>query len=172
MNGRTRFLAAVSYPMNLPSESKPNASPCRRSTRLARLALVVLGLGLLSVWDPLTAPGPTCCWFRHAVGLPCPLCGLTRGVALCLRGRLLEGSTFNPLAVPFLFIVVPLLSAKWAAEYATRREIALRRPGLRRLIGGLAAVAVLASWVYLLTCRREDDFAGSWLGRLLHLLSF
>ena len=36
----------------------------------------------------------------RAFGIPCPLCGVTRGVALCLPGRPVEATSYNPLTVP------------------------------------------------------------------------
>jgi hypothetical protein len=139
----------------------------QRALRLQGVGLVSLGLGVLAVWNPLTQPGPTVCLLRHAVGLPCPLCGMTRGVALSLRGHPLEASLYNPLTVPVL-VAALFLAVKWSAEYVTRRQIdVVVPPRLYRvlLVGG--QLVFLASWAYLLLFRREDPFAGSWLGRLL-----
>lgn len=143
------------------------AHPAQRLGRLQRLSIAALGLTVLAVWDPLAHPGPKLCLLRHAVGLPCPLCGLTRGVSLGLRGHFAEASSYNPLAIPILVFAL-LLGVKWGVEYAAGRQVEVscsRR--VRLLLAGAVHVAILAAWAYLLMCRREDDFAGCWLGRLL-----
>jgi hypothetical protein len=138
--------------------------PLHRAGRLRGLGLLVAGAAVLSVWDPLAHPGPTCCLLRHAVGLPCPLCGLTRGAALCLRGHPLEASAYNPLVVP-LAVVALVLACKWAVEVVRGVRIEMRwHPVVGRALPWLAHLALLADWAYLLTYRREDDFASSWLG--------
>jgi hypothetical protein len=147
--------------------ARPFERPAERLGRLQRLSVALLGLTALAVWDPVAHPGPKVCLLRHAVGLPCPLCGLTRGVSCTLRGRCLEASVYNPLAVPVLLLLA-LLCVKWGAEYACGRRLEFRLS--RRFTVAvviLAHLAVLAAWFYLLVYRREDDFAACWLGRLL-----
>jgi hypothetical protein len=151
----------------IPFRSRPFAHPAERLGRLQRLSLVLLGLAVLVVWDPVARPGPKVCLLRHAVGLPCPLCGLTRGASSGLRGRFLEAASFNPLALPLLVFAV-LLAVKWGVEYATGRRFEVptsRRTRRAALV--VVSLALLAVWVYLLLYRREDDFAACWLGRLL-----
>ncbi len=141
--------------------------PAERLGRLQRLCLVLLGLTALVVWDPVAQPGPKLCLLRHAVGLPCPLCGLTRGVSCTLHGQWRQATVFHPLAIPVLLLAV-LLCVQWGTEYATGRRFAF---GFSRRLTRLAVVAVhlavLAAWVYLILCRREDDFPTCWLGRVL-----
>lgn len=95
------------------------------------------------------------------------MCGVTRGVSLCLRGRPVEASTFNLLAVPIFVLGVVLLMV-WTIEYLAnvRIVVTLTRPW-RLLPSLLVTIALLAGWIHVLTYRREDDFAASWLGRLL-----
>ena len=141
-----------------------------RGPRLARLrdaSLMFLAVAVLVVWNPLEHPGPKICLLRHGVALPCPLCGLTRGMALCLRGHPITASILNPLSVPLLLLML-LFGIKWMIEYAWNRRIDIVwSPGVVRTMLWLGYLAMLASWVYLLIWRREDDFADSWLGRLL-----
>ncbi len=147
--------------------SRPFAHPAERLGRLQRLSFVLVGLTALAVWDPVGRPGPKICLLRHALGLPCPLCGLTRGASCGLHGRFLEAAAFNPLALPLLVGAV-LLAVRWGVEYATGRRLVLAGSrGVRRAALAVVCLAVLAAWVYLLLYRREDDFAASWLGRLL-----
>jgi hypothetical protein len=147
--------------------SQPFAHPAERLGRLQRLSAVLLGLTILLVWDPVARPGPRLCLLRHAVGLPCPLCGLTRGVSSGLRGRFLEAAIFNPLALLVLAAAV-VLGVKWGAEYAIGRRLEVAAPRrIKRAALAVVYVVLLAAWIYLLVYRREDDFAACWLGRLL-----
>ncbi len=59
---------------------------------------------------------------------------------------------------------------KWTYEFITKRsvEIVLRPAWKTGVWFGLFA-ALLAAWAYLLVYRREDDFAATWLGHMLHL---
>src|SRR5262249_33575067 len=103
-----------------------------RRDRAARLPLIVLaGLAFLGLclWDPVAAPGPVLCLSRLAFAVPCPLCGGTRGVALCLRGRPLEASACNPLSAPAALLGAGLI-ALWSYEYLAGREVTFvwRRP--------------------------------------------
>jgi hypothetical protein len=148
----------------------PFAYPRDRTARLGRLSLAVLAWALLAVWNPVTAPGPTLCGLRHLVGLPCPFCGVTRGVALTLRGRPAEATRYNPLTLPVVALGAAL-TLLWVLEYALDRRLVVtwRRPA-RWALFGLVLLAVGAAWVYVLTYRREDDFASSLVGRLMQLL--
>jgi hypothetical protein len=140
-----------------------------RSDRLLRLhgfSAIALGVSALVVWNPLTQPGPTVCLLRNAVGLPCPLCGMTRGVALCLRGHFHEASQFNPLAAPVLVLAL-FLAVKWAIEFADGRRFEATMP--RWLTRGrihAAYLILIANWIYLLIYRREDPFLTTWLGQV------
>jgi hypothetical protein len=130
----------------------------------------VSGIVLLIVWNPIESPGPKLCLLRHAVALPCPLCGLTRGVALCLRGHLFQAAVLNPLIL-LLVVLLPLLAVKWTVEYLGNCVLTVHwseRTGRVLLI--LLNLAVVLGWVYLLVWRREDEFTSSWLGKLWSLL--
>jgi hypothetical protein len=146
---------------------RPFDSPRDRAARLPWIVLLGLAYLALLLWNPTTTPGPVCCAMRRAVALPCPLCGCTRGVALCLRGRPLDASVSNPLAVPAAVSGLALL-ALWSFEYLRGAEVEFlwRRPW-RVVFLTLAYLSLAAAWAYLLLYRREDDFAASWLGRLL-----
>lgn len=50
------------------------------------------------------------CLFQRAFGLPCPLCGMTRGVLLTLQGQTGDAFLVNP-AAPFLTLGVALFAA-------------------------------------------------------------
>jgi hypothetical protein len=148
---------------------RPFSHPSQWTGRLLMLGGALVGLGVAVVWNPIAHPGPRCCLLRMSVGLPCPACGMTRGVCLCARGQFLEATWYNPLAILFVILAVALC-VKWIFEIASKRsvELVLRPAWNKPLWAGVYAI-VLASWVYLLVFRREDVFASTWLGQLLHL---
>jgi hypothetical protein len=152
-------------------EKQPFATRSDRLFRLHGFSLVALGVGLLSIWDPLTRPGPKVCGLRYAVGLPCPLCGMTRGVSLCLHGHPELASVFNPLAVPVLIVAV-VLAIKWAIEFGTGRRFAvIVPPWLWRGLVKMVYVVFAANWAYLLIYRREDPFDSTILGHIWAMLA-
>ena len=145
----------------------PFLRPRDRASRLVIIVVVGLAVLLVAVWNPVTTPGPTLCGARLAFGLPCPLCGGTRGAALALRGQIGESVAYNPLSIPALAFAIWLIG-RAAFEYVSGKQVILDRPRwLRRSTPYLITVAILGTWVYLLLYRVEDDFAGSWLGMLL-----
>jgi hypothetical protein len=50
------------------------------------------------------------CLFQRAFGVPCPVCGMTRGVLLTLDGRITDALYLNP-AAPLLVAGVALFAA-------------------------------------------------------------
>ncbi len=159
----------VHGPMTALLHVRPCPHPSHRAGRLYRLGCALAGFTLLAVWDPVAHPGPKLCPLRWAVGLPCPSCGMTRGLAMCERGRFLEALWYNPLAVP-LFLLALALCVLWAYEFGTNRSVeVVLRPAWKKGSWIAVLVALFASWAYLLAFRREDVFAASWLGQLLHL---
>jgi hypothetical protein len=153
--------------MSIQLRREPFSTPGERTIRLQLFSLLVVGAVVLLVWNPTTHPGPKCCWLRYLFGVPCPTCGMTRAAALVVRGQPLKASTFNPLVLPCLLLFV-LLGIKWAYEYTANRRLRLiAPPSLRLAFWALFTVVILINWAYLLTYRREDDFASSWLGKAL-----
>ena len=154
--------------MTSPIQVRPCSHPTHRAGRLQLLGFALLGFGVAALWNPVAHPGPKCCLLRHLVGLPCPMCGMTRGVAMCVRGRFLEATWYHPLAVPLVAVAL-LFCLKWTYEFVTMRSVEVVLSRAWRI--GLWAVvyaALLASWVYLLMYRREDDFAATLLGQVWH----
>jgi hypothetical protein len=146
-------------------ESQPLRQASQRALRVQGVSLIALGVGVLAVWNPVTRPGPKICLLRHAVGLPCPLCGMTRGLSLCLHGHPGEASLFNPLAVPVLLLAA-VLAVKWAVEFVTGRNFTMTvTPRLGRGLAIAGYLLFFANWTYMLIYRREDPFATSWLGQ-------
>lgn len=116
-------------------------------------ASALLGVG----WLLIGLPTPLCP--LHALtGIPCPTCGMTRGIACLLQGRIIEGFLFNPL------LIAGLLGAAIYVLYAAVVVIGrlprlrcgpLSPAGLRFLRIGLVA-AVALDWAYQLW--REGTF--------------
>lgn len=68
--------------------------------------------------------GRALCPYRHLTGHRCPLCGLTRGIRLALRGRIADSAKQHPLAP----LVAPLLlSGLLIGPSTTTKVTALRR---------------------------------------------
>lgn len=150
-------------------ELHPFDSPRERAARLTWVVLLSLVYLLLAVWNPLRYPGPVLCLSRLAFAVPCPLCGATRGVALCLRGQVVQGTRLNPLSFPAAVLGLAFLGL-WSFEYLSNRQVEFiwRRPW-RMVFLVVVHAAVLVVWVYLLLYRREDLFSASWLGRWLSI---
>lgn len=53
-------------------------------------------------------PGETNCLIKHTIGLPCPMCGMTRASVQLLQFDFVEAFRFHPLVflMPFLFVVM------------------------------------------------------------------
>ena len=148
----------------------PFLRPRDRALRLPVIVVVGLAVLLVAVWNPVTTPGPKLCGARLAFGLPCPLCGGTRGAALALRGQIGESVAYNPLSIPALLFAFWLMG-RAASEYVSGMQMILDRPRwLRVSTPYLISVALLGTWAYLLMYRIEDDFGASWLGILLGAL--
>lgn len=86
--------------------------------------------------------GPVLCLFRRFTGIPCPGCGLTRGVARLLRGEVRQAFALHPLA-PVIALEAAVLWAGWGLVLSRR----LPRPSeptlLRLLWVNLALLAVV-----------------------------
>jgi hypothetical protein len=102
-------------------------------------------VGVLSgawLYYPYCRSGPTLCIWKTLLGVPCPGCGLTRGVCFLMHGRWTEAIGFNPLAP--LAVGILLWNILWpAARYVgdlTRRPI--------RILGGRRLGSIVsADWI-------------------------
>jgi hypothetical protein len=50
------------------------------------------------------------CIFMHAMGLPCPFCGLTRAIGHLYRCEVYPAWHLNPMALPFLLLALALMA--------------------------------------------------------------
>ena len=119
--------------------------------RRARFWLVgglgAAGLAVLAVWTPPDDGSLSLCLTRRGLGLPCPGCGVTRGLAHLLQGDLGRAMALHPLS--------PLVLADAAAGWAVW--------GL--VVYGLAAPPP-ARAVRLVLLAQLAVFVALWLGRL------
>jgi hypothetical protein len=150
--------------------ARPFKHPAERFRRLGWSGGLLLALIALALWNPVQRSGPILCPSRLLVGVPCPLCGATRGVALCLRGQAVAAAGLNPLAPPITLGLL-VLFLKWAGEsLIDRRLVLVWSPAGSRLRLALTALVLVLVWVWVLLYRWEDSFADSWLGRWLGCL--
>jgi hypothetical protein len=101
---------------------------------------------------PRDGGGALPCPFREATGIPCPLCGATRGFALATRGDLVF-LQYNAVAVAgaALLVVGSLLGVLLAAvRPASARRLAAEL-GRGRTLLGLALVGAALAWAWTLT---------------------
>jgi hypothetical protein len=94
------------------------------------------------------------CLFQRAFGIPCPICGMTRGLLLTLHGHLTDALRLNP-AAPFLVAGVALfaLAMIFVAIYQRARD-PLRAGRLHarvrvaaRAYAGMLLVIMCAHWI-------------------------
>jgi hypothetical protein len=92
-----------------PSASKPlelDLNPLRYG------GAAMLGIAAVRPMLPLTPVAP--CPLRTLTGIPCPFCGMTRGVTSLVHGQVTAAFTYNPGA--FLIVamaIVLLLAWRW-----------------------------------------------------------
>jgi hypothetical protein len=67
---------------------------------------VAASLPLLPGHDTVTCP------LRATTGVPCPLCGMTRGVGAVLRGDVMHAMALNPGGVLLVAVVIAVLVAR------------------------------------------------------------
>ena len=79
--------------------------------------LRVAGAGMLAIaavrpWLPATLGPP--CPLRTVIGVPCPFCGMTRGVTALVHGHVSAAFTYNPGAFLVVAMALVLLVAwRW-----------------------------------------------------------
>jgi hypothetical protein len=109
------------------------------------VGLTLLWLGLVGVVHLLDPAAPLC-GFKRVSGVPCPGCGLTRGVTALARGEVLGGLAFNPLLLTALLLFLLLLGVRLLLGRAPRLDLGPRE---RRLALLAALLLVVANWAYL-----------------------
>jgi hypothetical protein len=109
----------------------PVLSPILRDRKLvfAVLGAAVLQLGLVT----LRLPGWPCP-FIHALGVPCPGCGLTRATLLLLRGDWRASLSFHAFA-PLLVLALVLVTCSATLPEFFRQRIISRLDEVERHTG-------------------------------------
>jgi hypothetical protein len=138
---------------------------------------LLVGLALLEI---PAEPHLILCGFRLLTGLPCPGCGITRGLSALLHGRLIQALEFNPFAMVVLLVLallwlrsVCLLMNQRAAAASIKRLLFCCR---HRVLTWGWLLAVGGFWAFRLwACLTADGFQvavrGGWLFRLFHQAS-
>ncbi len=119
----------------------------RRETLLQEglLAAAALAAVLFSLagWAPNLPPCPL-----RAVGLACPLCGLTRSFLALGRGRFSEAFLSNPLGPPLFLAFLLSLPFLTYSSLSGRRFRYSVPPAAGRLLPPVLLVALAGTWVY------------------------
>ena len=94
--------------------------------------------------------GPRGCILRSAVGLPCPVCGMSHSVRRLSGGHLLDAVAKDPLAVLALTLVALICSLSIAMVALPSQQVGTHRNWpLRLLVAALGFVVI--RWVAMLT---------------------
>ncbi len=126
-----------------------------RTTRLPRWpwwAIVVVGAWIALAVTAVTLQYATgddtsLCGFKRLTGVPCPTCGLARGLLALLDGHPVRAWTYNPL----LFSVLGILAGALAFRAACGRTIRVRLTRAQRVAAWTAGIGALAAnWAYLI----------------------
>jgi hypothetical protein len=105
-------------------------------------------------------PLPEACSLRKLYGLPCPTCGMTRGLVLAVHGKLADSVSTNAAAPVLAGIGLALgllLAGSGGLRLAGRERAAARLARWARLIG----LAGAGAWPAVL--------AANWIAALWHL---
>jgi hypothetical protein len=123
----------------------PVLSPILRDRKFAfaisSVALVQLMLGLLKL------PGWQCPFF-HALGIPCPGCGLTRATVSLFHGDLKQSIALHAFA-PIFVAGLAIVTCSAFVPQRQRERIANRTESLERYTGitGLLLIGLLLYWL-------------------------
>ncbi len=72
-------------------------------TRIVLSGFAVIGIAVSFIFEANTIQGLNLCWFKALTDLPCPGCGLTRGVCSISHGDLAGAFAYNP----FVYVIYP-----------------------------------------------------------------
>ncbi|HHH38674.1 MAG TPA: DUF2752 domain-containing protein [Sedimenticola sp.] len=113
---------------------------------LALLSAAALAVALLLPLEAFVSWLPPC-RFHAWTGLPCPSCGVTRGLLALRAGHLGQAMAWNPLLVGLALVGLGYGLLCWVIWWA--RWPRLRLSLARRWAGWLIAGVVLSNWLWL-----------------------
>jgi hypothetical protein len=131
-------------------------APAERDAELAVLTGTIVAALAGWCWLKAGLPWPHC-WWRHAFGLPCPLCGSTRSALALSNLEFSRAFHCNPLSTcAYLAVGVYDCYAVTALSLPGRWRVRLSARTVQvektLLVAGLIGLAV--NWAYLLLCPR------------------
>lgn len=131
--------------MTRPTIFAPIVSTILRDRKMNVAICGVASLQLLLTFFGL--PGWQCPFF-HAVGLPCPGCGMTRATLFLAHGDLRQAVITHAFA-PFLLIALAIITFCAASPRAYVTAIANKAESLERYTGitGLLLIGLIVYWL-------------------------
>jgi hypothetical protein len=120
---------------------------------LGALVAAVAGFLVFQIWVPAEGREASICVLRRCFDLPCPTCGMTRGLAHLAKGEWGAAWSAHPLAAPFaleMFVLWVVWGLRLGAPAAPRWAARLRSH----------------DWELQLLFANLAIFGAVWLGRL------
>ena len=89
------------------------------------------------------------CLFKKVTSVPCPTCGITRGIIHGLQGHFITAWQCNPLlfSLGVLFLIITIIRGIFGR--AVRISLSLNE---HRFAWIIAILLVLINWVYIIYC--------------------
>lgn len=110
---------------------------------------IIIGIFLLTVLA-ITSNGEPFCLFKRFFDIPCPGCGISRGVSAIFRGHFIEALRYNLLSYPV--VLGAILVVFWNACDLIRSQDTFLKAFHRIKIGRVGFVILLlltiANWIY------------------------
>jgi hypothetical protein len=113
-----------------------------------KLNLAICGVAFLQLLLTFFGlPGWQCPFF-HAVGLPCPGCGMTRATVFLAHGEFREAIAMHAFA-PFFLIALAIITMCAASPRSYVKSVANRAESLERYTGitGLLLIGLIVYWL-------------------------
>jgi hypothetical protein len=117
-----------------------------RRTAAVLLGLLAAGFVFLALADPVRPLPGVHCGMKALLGIPCPLCGMTRALSSLVRGHLAAGIAFHPLS-PLFLAGGMVLAAALLADAAGSRRFGTRSLGDPIHVVAGASLLLGACWI-------------------------
>ena len=87
------------------------------------------------------------CWFRHATGISCPTCGLSRSFLSLAQGKVLTALRFNPFMLVFTLGIL----IQQIAVLLFKRRIAIQTtPRENTILLCIFLALFISNWIYMI----------------------